>query len=43
MVRGVSAKLRIDSEAQLKYAMREQVEYELDHLHQQGIIKPVQF
>ena len=48
MVRGVTAKLYVDPQARPKfyrpqsvpYAMREK---ELDRLHQQGIIEPVQF
>lgn len=51
MVRGVSAKLHVDPQAQprfyrprsVPYAMKEKVELELDRLHQQGIIEPVQF
>ena len=51
MVRGVTAKLHIDPQARPKfyrprsvpYAMKDKVEQELDHLHQQGIIEPVQF
>ena len=51
MVRGVTAKLHVDPQARPKfyrprsvpYAMRAKVEVELDRLHQQGIIEPVQF
>ena len=51
MVRGVTAKFHIDPQARPKfyqpwsvpYAMRAKVEQELDRLHQQGIIEPVQF
>ena len=51
VVRGVTAKFHIDPQARPKfyrprsvpYAMREKVEQELDRLHQQGIIEPVQF
>ena len=51
MVRGVTAKLHVDPLARPKfyrprsvpYAMKDKVKQELDHLHQQGIIEPVQF
>ena len=51
MVRGVTAKLHVDPQARPKfyrpqsvpYAMKDKVEQELDHFHQQGIIEPVQF
>ena len=51
MVRETTAKLHVDPQARPKfyrprsvpYAMREKVDVELDRLHQQGIIEPVQF
>ena len=51
MVRGVTAKLHVDPQARPKFyrprsvphAMKVKVEAELERLHQQGIIEPVQF
>ena len=51
MVRGATAKLHVDPQARprfyrprsVPYTMKEKVELELDHLHQQGIIEPIQF
>ena len=51
MVRETTAKLHVDPQARPKfyrprsvlYVMREKVDVELDCLHQQGIIEPVQF
>ena len=50
-VRETTAKLHVDPQARPKiyrprsvpYTMREKVDVELDHFHQQGIIEPVQF